>query len=47
MITKEKKEIEIMAYTFPNQKMVTVHREVPKTDFLGIKMRTGSQRPAI
>lgn len=26
-----------MAYTFPNQKMVTVHREVPKTDFLGIK----------
>ena len=37
MITKEKKEIEIMAYTFPNQKMVTVHREVPKTDFLGIK----------
>lgn len=26
-----------MAYTFPNQKMVTIHRETPKTDFLGIK----------
>ena len=26
-----------MAYTFPNSKMVTIHRETPKTDFLGIK----------
>lgn len=26
-----------MPYTFPNQKMVTIHRETPKSDFLGIK----------
>ena len=26
-----------MPYTVPNQRVITIHREVAKSDFLGIK----------